>query len=692
MKKLILILPLLVLILFFKDADAQKSWDEIEYPPLNSFEKPDVEIFELDNGIRFYIVEDDELPLINLRVLLRTGGVLVPNEKTGLQSIAGTVMRTGGTTSISGDELNELLEDRAARMETSIGLTSGSASMNVLKDDFDQLLPVFIDLLQNPAFPENRIDLAKTQQKSGISRRNDETIPVGIREFQKLIYGGESVYARNTEFATIDKITRDDLVNFHRNSFVGSNMMIGVIGDFEMEEMKDLLSEAFQTIPAGEETELHFPDVNYEYVNTINFVDKSDVNQSFVMMGHIGGLRENPDYAKIQVMNRILSDGFSGRLMRIIRGQMGLAYSVFGQYGSGNFYPGIFYAGVMTQSETTAEAINAILDQINRLQDESVSEQELNDVIDRFLNSLVFEYDSRASVLNERMSYDYAGLDPDTFDRLVVEIQAVTVEDVQEVAQKYLRPEALQILVVGNGAEIGDQLEQFGEINEVDISIPMPGDDEEDEAVAGDSEAGRTWINQMVNTLMPDGIISGDLIFEGENIVQTQMGEITIGLKQTINFEEDRLIAEVEAPMGQITMQVIDGQGAMFMGENEMPMQAAQRDEMLNEYYRNPLYLAINGDELDIQYMGTVEMDGMTLVHLTVHGNQTFQLYLDPDTSLPAILTYRQLDPQSGQMITLKQVFEEWTYSHGVMMPYSSTIYSGEEAASVVTLETHSVE
>lgn len=692
MKKFILILPLLVLILFFKNAEAQKSWDEIEYPPLNSFEKPDVEIFELDNGITFYLVEDDELPLINLRVLLRTGGVLVPNEKTGLQSIAGTVMRTGGTTSISGDELNELLEDRAARMETSIGLTSGSASMNVLKDDFDELLPVFIDLLQNPVFPENRINLAKTQQKSGISRRNDETIPIGIREFQKLIYGDESVYARNTEIATIDEITREDLVEFHLNSFVGNNMMIGVIGDFEMDEMKDLLSEAFQAIPAGEETELNFPEVSYDYVDTINLVDKSDVNQSFVMMGHIGGLRENPDYAKIQVMNRILSDGFSGRLMRIIRGQMGLAYSVFGQYGSGNFYSGIFYAGVMTQSETTAEAINAILDQINRLQDETVSEQELNDVIDRFLNSLVFEYDSRVSVLNERMSYDYAGLDPDTFDRLVEEIQAVTVEDVQEVAQKYLRPDALQILVVGNKAEIGDQLDQFGEINEVDISIPLPGDDEEDESVVGDSEAGRAWMDQMVKALMPEDTISGDLIFEGENVVQTQMGEITIGLKQTINFDDDKLIAEVEAPMGQITMQVVDGQGAMMMGENEMPMQPAQRDEMLNEYYRNPLYLAINGEELDVQYMGSVEMDGMNLEHLTVHGNQTLQLYLDPETALPAVITYRQFNPETGQMATLRQVSENWTESNGVLLPYKTTTYSGEEVVSIVEIESHSIE
>ena len=690
MKKLNLLLILILFTSLFQLAEAQKSWDEIEYPPLNGFEKPDVEIFELDNGITFYLVEDVELPLINLRVLVRTGGVLVTNEKTGLQSIAGTVMRSGGTTSISGDALNELLEDRAARMETGIGLTSGSASMNVLKDDFDELLPVFIDLLQNPAFPENRIDLAKTQQKSGITRRNDETIPIGIREFQKLIYGNESVYARNTEIETVDNVTREDLVDFHARSFVGENMMIGVIGDFSAEEIKPILSDAFSAIPEGDPLELEFPEINYEYENTINFVDKRDVNQSFVMLGHIGGTRENPDYAKLQVMNRILSDGFSGRLMRIVRSQMGLAYSVFGQYGSNNFYPGMFYAGVMTQSETTAEAINAILDQIRRLQEEPVSEQELSDVIDRFLNSLVFEYDSRASVLNERMSYDYAGLDPDTFNQLVEEIQAVTIEDVQEVAQEYLRPDMLHILVVGNGEEIGDQLDQYGEVNEVDISIPMPGDDEE--VVAGDAAGGLEWINRMASAVLPGGSIDGDFVFEATNIIYTPQGEMNLEIKQTANFETETMISEVQTPMAMVTMKIEDGQGTMTMGGNEMPMPPAQRDQLMAEFYRSHVYLALNKDNLDVEYLGMQEMDNETYAHIRVNDEITLNLYLDPETALPMITTYRQFDPQSGGNVTVKMVSTDWREADGVMVPYETSVYSDDSMVSLTTIATHSVE
>src|SRR5690625_3439970 len=157
-------------------------------------------------------------------------------------------------------------------------------------------------------------------------------------------------------------------------------------------------------------------------------------------------------------MNRILSDGFSGRLMRIIRSQMGLAYTVFGQYGSNNFYQGIFYAGVMTQSESTAEAMEAIFEQIRRLQNEPVSEQQMKDTKYRSLTSLVMESDSRAGVLNARRSYDYAVMEPETSDRLVAELQAVTVEDVQAVAREYLPPASFPILVVGNGEGLGGQL------------------------------------------------------------------------------------------------------------------------------------------------------------------------------------------------------------------------------------------
>ena len=528
------------------DDTSTNPYENMDFPELNNFQKPEVETFTTENGVTFYLVEDNELPLINVSTRVRTGGVLNSNEKTGLASITGTVMRSGGTETYPADTLNTLLENRAASIETGIGFTSGNASMDVLKEDFDDLLPIFIDVLTNPAFPEDKIELAKTQQKSSISRRNDNPQQIGVREFQALIYGEDSPYGRTTEYSTINNITREDLVNFHDKHFSASNMMVGVVGDFNAKEMKQKLRNTFGELPSGDETTLKFPEVDYAPQSTINFIEKSDVNQSFVMMGHIGGMRDNPDYAKVQVMNRVLSGGFSGRLMQVVRTEMGLAYSVFGQYGMNSFYPGLFYAGVMTKSSTTAEAIDAIIEQNERLQNEPITKQELQDVKDQILNSAVFEYDSYEEVLSERMSNEYRGLPADAFEQYIEGVKATTIEDVQAVAQEYLNPDNLQILVVGNKEEIGDQLEKYGDVNKIDISIPEPGSGDE-QMVKGDAEKGEEWLSKMTSAVIKDNTelnsisLSGEMNMQGRKCQCPQPSTIPTPLTKLLRVQWEKL-------------------------------------------------------------------------------------------------------------------------------------------------------
>lgn len=669
---------------------AQKRFDELEYPEINEFTQPDVETFTLDNGIEFYLVEDNELPLIDMTVFVRTGGVLVPNDKAGLASITGTVIRSGGSENYPADSLNTLLENKAASMETSIGFSSGSASMNVLKEDFDQLLPVFIDLLTNPVLPEDKIELAKTQMKTGISRRNDDPQQIAFREYQRLIYGQDSVYGRNTEYETVSNIFREDIVNFHKEHFTGQNMMIGLVGDFDAEEIESKLRDAFASIPSGSETELDFPEVDYSFGSSINFINKSDVNQSVVLLGHVGGLRDNPDYAKLQVMNEVLSGGFSGRLFQKVRTDMGLAYSVFGQYGMNTFYPGVFYAGVMTKSSTTAEAIDAIIAEIERLQNEPITEKELQDTKEQFLNSLVFRYDSYDKVLSERLSNEYRGLSPDAFDEYVEGVRNTTIEDVQRVAREYLKPEQVEILVVGNETEISGQLQKYGEVNEIDIAIPEPGGEEE--TVAGDATAGREWLNKMSDAVLPNGPIDNALVFEANNVVQTPQGEMNLDLVQTMNFSNDDLTSVVTMPMGEVTLEITDGEGKMLMGGNEMPMQPAQKEQLMAEYYRSHVYMALNKENLEVEYIGMEEMQGQELAHIRVEGNETIHLYLDPETFLPIVRTYQQFDPQAGEQVTVKVVSKDWREADGVLMPYDSVVYAGGEESAKVTVQDHYLE
>jgi len=248
----------------------------------------------------------------------------------------------------------------------------------------------------------------------------------------------------------------------------------------------------------------------------------------------------------------------------------------------------------------------------------------------------------------------------------------------------------LHILVVGNGEEIGDQLDQYGEVNEVDISIPMPGDDEE--VVAGDAAGGLEWINRMASAVLPGGSIDGDFVFEATNKIYTPQGEMDLEIKQTANFETETMISEVQTPMAMVTMKIEDGQGTMTMGGNEMPMPPAQRDQLMAEFYRSHVYLALNKDNLDVEYLGMQEMDNETYAHIRVNDEITLNLYLDPETALPMITTYRQFDPQSGGNVTVKMVSTDWREADGVMVPYETSVYSDDSMVSLTTIATHSVE
>lgn len=664
--------------------------NSLVYPELNAPQIPEIETFELDNGMTFYLVEDDEVPLINLNMIVRAGSFMVPAEKMGLHSIMTNAMRNGGSEAYPEEELNQLLEDRAARIEFGMGQNSGSVVLNALKDDFIDLLPVLVDVMQNPLMPQEKIDLAIRQQRSGISRRNDNAQQVGFREFGKLIYGEDSPQARTTELYTLDNITRDDLVEFHRNAYTGQNLMVGLVGDFKVDEIKPILEEIFADIPTGERNELAFDEVEYDFESSIHFVDKRDVNQSVVLMGHIGGLRDNPDYAALQAMNEVLSGGFSGRLFQNVRSDQGLAYSVFGNYGSSALYRGQFFAGVFTRSEATADAIEAVRNEMIRLQEEPVSQQELDDTRDSILNSLVFRSVSRQGVLNRLMNNEYLGLPADAFERYIEELREITPEDIQRVAQEYMRPDQMKILVVGNGAELGDQLERFGDVQEVDITIRESL--EEEEVIAGDAAQGREWIDRMTNSVLPGGSVSGNVVTEAENIISTPQGEMTIGINQKVDFNAERIEAEMNVPQGVITMIIEDGQGSMMMAGNQMPMQPAQKDQMLAELYRNPIYLAINNDELDVDFMGMEEMDGETYAHVRVNDEITLNLYLDPDTSLPMVTTYRNFNPQMGETVTVRLHSTDWRESDGVLMAYQMVTFADDEQVSSTTVSSHGVE
>jgi len=450
------------------------DYKQLKYPTLGQIVIPQVKRVTLANGMQVFLLEDHELPLVSLSALIRTGSVYEPADKIGLAAVTGTVMRTGGTTSKTGDQIDEQLEQIAASVETGIGLNVGGASMSVLKEDVDTGLSILADVLMNPAFREDKIELAKITYRSSIARRNDFPFSIAVREYTKLIYGPESVYARHTEYATIDNITRDDLVAFHKKFFHPNNTTLAVWGDFDTEQMTKKIEEAFKAWDKADAKPAPVPQVEYEFRPTVNVIQKQDMNQSCICLGHIGGMMNDPDYFALLVMNEILGGSFTSRLFKNVRSRMGLAYAVFGVYSADYDHPGGFYVGCQTKSKSTAQAIRAMSEEVRKITEAEVTDEELALAKEGYLNSFVFNFDSKAEIVRRLMIYHYFGYPEDFLQKTKENVEKVTKADVLRVARKHLQPDKMQILAVGRPQDFDEPLSVFGQVREIDITIPSP--------------------------------------------------------------------------------------------------------------------------------------------------------------------------------------------------------------------------
>jgi zinc protease len=449
------------------------KWQQIPVPPLPAFKPQQPKRIQLANGMVIFLQEDHELPLISASTRIRGGSRNEPAAKRGLVDIYGEVWRTGGTKAQTGDQLDDFLEARAAKVETGGGPDSTSIALNCLKADFDDVFKVFVELLRNPEFRADKLDLAQKQADDSISRRNDEISGIAHREAVKLAYGKDNPYARQPEYFTIAAVTRQDLLDWHKTYVHPNNLILGLSGDFDSKVMEAKLRAAFESWPKG--PELPKDGIQYHPAKPGYYlIPKEDVNQSSIHMVGLGTTRNNPDYYAIFVFNEAFGGGFSSRLFNDIRTKRGLAYSVGGGIGTNFGHPGILQFVLGTKSQSTIESIQALDEDIANLFRQAITEDEIKHAKDAILNAFIFRLDSPDKVLAERMTYEFYGYPSDWLDKFPIEIQKVTPADIKRVAAKYVHRDQLAVLVVGNTKEFDKPLSSLGGVEEIDITIPPP--------------------------------------------------------------------------------------------------------------------------------------------------------------------------------------------------------------------------
>ncbi len=469
------IVPLLLLVLSLRPvaAESPKHYTNLTFAPLPEIKLPDYTRFKLANGMVVYLVEDHELPLVSGNAFIRTGDRLEPADKVGLAGIMGTVMRSGGTQRRTSDAINEFLEQRAASVETSVSETAGSAAFDTLTEDLPEVFALFAETLQQPAFPVDKLDLAKTQERGGIARRNDDPDKIAGREFQKLVYGETSPYARTVEYATVANISRDDLVRFHQQYFYPNNVLLGIVGDFDSKAMRQRVEATFGSWqPSPTQAPVSLPTVAQAKRSGVFLVNQPQLTQSNVQIGHLGGQVNSPDYPALSVMNEVLN-GFGGRLFNEVRSRQGLAYSVYAYWGPQYDYPGLFVAGGQTRSEATVPFIKSVQTEIERIRTSPVSPTELAFAKDSVLNSFIFNFQQPSQTLSRLLRYEYFGYPDDFIFRYQKGVAATTIADVNRVAKTYLKPENIVTLVVGNQATMKPSLSTLGQkVTTIDVTIP----------------------------------------------------------------------------------------------------------------------------------------------------------------------------------------------------------------------------
>lgn len=471
-----LLLMLVIRLPVIADATTPKHYTELEFPPLPEIQLPEYERYELDNGMVVYLVEDRDLPLVSGTAIIRTGSRFEPANKVGLAELTGQVMRSGGTQNHPAEELNLILEQKAASVETQIGTTSGSANFSTLSEDLDTVFGLFTEVLRQPAFAPQKFALAKNQKKGAIARRNDNPQEIATREFDKLIYGATSPYSRTVEYGTLNNISRQDAIDFYQQYFRPDNIILGIVGDFDSDAMAARIDNAFGNWQVDDApSPIAMPPVTQKYESGLFLVERPQLTQSNIFLGHLGGQFDNPDYPVLSVINGVLN-GFGGRLFNEVRSRQGLAYSVYGYWSPNYDFEGTFIAGGQTQSDNTVPFVKSVKTEIQKLRTTPITEQELINAQESILNSFVFNFENPSQTLSRLMRYEYFGYPEDFIFRYQDGVKDTTVEDVLEVAQEYLQPDKIVTLVVGNSQAMNPPLSSLEqEVTTVDISIPQLG-------------------------------------------------------------------------------------------------------------------------------------------------------------------------------------------------------------------------
>ncbi len=657
------------------------AWKTLKYGKLGDVKIPEVEIFTLKNGIKVYLMENHSLPFVNGTALIKTGTLLDPAAKTGLAEFATSVLRSGGSKSKTGDQIDEQLENIAAAVESNVGGELATFGFNCLKENVDEVLGVYFDLLSQPEFRQDKIDLLKTQYRSAIARRYDEADDVNRSEFSAIIYGRETAFGREVEYETLDAITRADLIDFHKKFYHPANMVLSVSGDFDKAAMKARLEQVLGAWTPAPGIVPTFPKVTNQAKAGIYSGDKPEVTQTFLSIGHLGGLLNDKDYPALEVLSGILGGGFDSRLFRKVRTELGYAYNVGGGWGADYLHPGVFQITAYTKTESTVATIQTILAEVEKIRTEGVTDEEVATARDKVVNSFVFNFDQPRKTLGRLVRYDYYGYPKDFLAQYQKAIAAVTKADVLRVAKQYIDPSKFVITTIGNTDGFKTPLTDLKmPITKLELKVKEPA---KPAVTVSDATLAQ---GKQILAKMQQAAGGAEKLAQLKDITST--ANATLGnmpVKQRILvILPDQLRQEQDLPFGKVLVKW-DGKAGTFQAPNApgaMPIPPPIQNQLKEELFRNLITL-LQSDKVAGR---TINALAANLIEISDKSGNSVKVKIDPATGLPASLAYRMNGPQGPSEV--ENIYKDWRDVNGVKAPFLVEIMQAGKKASEIKYET----
>jgi zinc protease len=429
-----------------------KELESASSPDINV---PHIEKKTLQNGFRVLMLPQNGIPMVRGYFFIRTGSVYEDPNHLGLANLTGQLLRTGGTKKLTSAQFNEALASIGAEVQAGINNEYGFVSFKCLSEDLPRVLDLIFQMLHAPAFEEKKLELIKSQMLESLRRQNDQPSEIGMREFPKLIYGKNSIWSRTPTMVSVRSLTRTDVEKFYKRFYYPNNMILAIAGDFSP---KSLEKELNLHLKDWEKSPLPVPKLPpvKKTMEAGTFLAAKNIDQTTILVGHFGEKRFNPDKYALLLLNDILGgDVMSSRLGRRIRSTLGLSYGIYSRFGLSTDY-GVFYVFAQTKGPATKQVISEIKKILTEISTgKTLTKEELEEHKKSVVNSLYAEYEPKFNFVKDEARFEYFGYPPNYLEYFRKKIQGVKLSQVRRAARKYLHPEALKVLIVGDEAKIG---------------------------------------------------------------------------------------------------------------------------------------------------------------------------------------------------------------------------------------------